>query len=68
MDNSKEAAMRDWTPTERELPPDGVVVQTMDSGGHVQDLRRKGNLFWFPDGSMYVYYVPKFWKPKDSHD
>lgn len=54
--------MPDWTPTERELPPDGVVVDAMDSAGHVQPLRRRGNLFWFPDGSMYVYFVPKFWK------
>jgi len=59
---------QNWTPTERELPPDGEVVETMDSGGNEQDLRRQGNLFWFPDGSMYVYYVPKFWKLKANHE
>lgn len=56
----------DWNPIHPEdrstLPPDGEVVETMDSGGHVQKLVRKGNLFWFPDMSMYVYYCPKFWK------
>lgn len=57
--------MKDWTPTEQRLPPDMTVVETMDSGGNVQDLMRRGNLFWFPDGSMYVYYVPKFWKLKE---
>ena len=58
--------MADWTPIDTQdratLPPDGVVVDTMDSGGHVQPLVRRGNLFWFPDMSMYVYYVPKFWQ------
>ena len=57
---------RDWTLTERELPPDGQVVHTMDSGGHVHDLQRKGSLWWFADRSMYVYYVPKFWKRHDE--
>lgn len=47
------------------MPPDGQVVDTMDSGGHVQSLRRNGNLWWFPDGSMYVYYVPKFWRERE---
>lgn len=56
---------RDWTPTERELPPENVVVNTMDSGGHVQKLIRRGNLWWVEDLSMYVYYVPKFWQEVD---
>lgn len=60
----------DWTEINKEnrstLPPDGVVVETMDGGGHVQQLARKGNLFWFPDMSMYVYYVPKRWKFPDG--
>jgi hypothetical protein len=24
-------------------------------------------LFWFPDGSMYVYYTPTHWKPIVGH-
>ncbi len=56
---------RDWIPTtEQSLPPERLVVETMDSGGHVQDLYYDKGLFWFADGSMYVYYVPKFWKVK----
>lgn len=51
----------DWTPTERELPPVGVEVLTMDSGGHVQSLVFEHGLWFFPDRSMYVYYTPKFW-------
>lgn len=26
-----------------------------------QKLIRKGNLWWFTDMSMYVYYVPTHW-------
>lgn len=52
----------DWIPTDGELPPDGEVVNAMDSGGHVQKLKRRGRLWWFPDDSMYVYFTPKFWR------
>jgi len=59
-------ANQDWNPIvvddRSTWPPDGEVVSTMDSGGHVQPLMRKGTLFWFPDMSMYVYYAPKFWQ------
>jgi hypothetical protein len=56
----------DWTEIDHvnkgTWPPEGVEVSTMDSGGHVQSLTRKGNMFWFPDMTMYVYYCPKRWK------
>ena len=46
--------------------PDYVVVETKidDSDGerNVQNLIRKGNLWWTPDGSMYVYYRPTHWR------
>jgi hypothetical protein len=51
-----------WTRTDQLLPPENEVVETMDSGGNVQQLRRVKKLFWVPDMSMYVYYCPKFWK------
>lgn len=54
--------MSDWTPTDRKPPPNSVEVDTMDSGGHVQRLVREGNLYWFADKSMYVYYAPKLWR------
>lgn len=54
--------MQHWTPTAQERPPEGVVIDAMDSGGHVQKLKRQGNLYFFADMSMYVYYVPTFWK------
>ena len=53
---------KDWVPTTRQLPPEGQVVWVMDSGGHTQKLVYENNLWWFPDRSMCVYFVPKFWK------
>ena len=44
------------------LMPQNIPLETIDSGGNVQKLIRKGNMFWFPDMSMYVYYVPKGWR------
>jgi hypothetical protein len=55
----------DWTRTDSRLPKDGELVQTMDSGGHVQPLRRRGRLWFFADNSMYVYYTPTMWKPME---
>jgi len=55
---------RDWNLTEKDLPPEGKVVEAMDSGGHVQDLVYASRLWWFPDRSMYVYFTPMFWKAK----
>lgn len=56
---------RDWRPTD--TAPEGVVVMTKihDNAGerNVQPLKRVGNLWFFPDGSMYVYYVPTHWRP-----
>lgn len=57
----------DWTKTADQLPHDGLVVGTMIHGPgevphNVQPLMRRGNLWFFPDGSMYVYYTPTHWK------
>ena len=55
--------MAEWTPPSVSLPPESVEVRAMDSGGHVQTLVYANGLWWFPDRSMYVYYVPTFWQP-----
>lgn len=55
-------ANEDWIATDRAVPPNGIVVKTMDSSGRVQELKRDGRLWFFPDSSMYVYYTPTFWK------
>jgi hypothetical protein len=47
--------------------PENVVVRTKidDRRGvrNVQNLKRSGMLWWFPDGAMYVYYTPTHWAP-----
>lgn len=46
--------------------PNKKVVMTMISDIHgmrnQQELKRDGNLWWTPDGSMYVYYQPTHWR------
>ena len=58
--------MNDWISTTNELPPDGDEVNTKidDANGirNEQALVRQGNLWFFPDRSMYVYYAPTHWR------
>jgi hypothetical protein len=57
---------REWKATKDVRPAEGVVVETMiaDELGvrNVANLKRSGNLWFFPDGSMYVYYTPTHWR------
>ena len=57
--------MSDWISVEDRLPEDGVVVSSKidDKRGirNEQSLVRQGGLWFFPDMSMYVYYVPTHW-------
>ena len=55
-----------WSPAH--LAPEGVVVRTkIDDANGVRnegELKRRGRLWFLPDGSMYVYYTPThFWEP-----
>lgn len=56
---------RYWYRTSEDLPPEGVVVDTMisDIGGkrHKQRLKRQGKMWLVEDGSIYVYYTPTHW-------
>lgn len=53
----------EWTNTYHQLPPEGVEVETDNAGRcHKQTLVRKGQLWFLPDMSMYVYYTPTFWR------
>lgn len=56
------AAESKWIRTADELPPERVVLRMSDSGGNVQRLQRVGNLYWFDDMSMYVYFTPVSWE------
>lgn len=59
--------MDGWTVCADRLPDDGVVVMTKiyDAKGerNEQKLKRRGNLWFFPDDTMYVYYTPTHWRP-----
>jgi hypothetical protein len=58
-----------WIKCSERMPDRGVVVMTKidDSNGqrNEQSLKRhtQGRLWFYPDGSMYVYYEPTHWKP-----
>lgn len=56
-----------WEPIAVNAPDDGEVVRTaiIDTRGLRNDapLKRTGNLWFLPDGSMYVYYTPTHWMP-----
>lgn len=58
-----------WNQTNTTLPENGVIVDTKidDENGvrNEQPLKRQNNLWFFPDGSMYVYYTPTHWKLKN---
>lgn len=53
-----------WQPIN--TAPENEIVDTKidDEYGerNVQKMKRMGNLWWFPDGGMYVYYTPTHWK------
>lgn len=60
--------MNEWNIVEQILPPNHLVVETKidDESGlrNQQELKRQNNLWFFPDGSMYVYYTPTHWREK----
>jgi hypothetical protein len=56
---------QDWQPAVT-APEDVPVMTKIDDGSgvrNVQPLKRRGRLWWFADGEMYVYYAPTHWKP-----
>lgn len=52
--------------TRYDLPPDSLVVWTKIHDEHgarnEQKLKRMGNLWFVPDGSVYVHYTPTHWR------
>ncbi len=53
-----------WIPLSRSLPPEGVEVHTKIDEGCPRNettLKRRGNLWFLPDESIYVYYTPTHW-------
>lgn len=62
--------MSEWNWEKIDSAPEGEVVETMisDIGGerNKQPLKRQGRLWFFPDGSMYVYYTPTHWRASNQ--
>ena len=67
MSEAQTSDERSWNWVFNHLPADGEVVETKihDAKGcrNEQRLKRQGRLWWFEDGSMYVYYTPTHWRP-----
>lgn len=57
---------KEWINVSDQLPGNQIVVDTKidDEKGLRNEcqLKRRNNLWFFPDGSMYVYYTPTHWK------
>ena len=55
-----------WIFINLQLPPQNVVVEMKVDDKHgkrqIQKLKRISNLWWLPDGTMYVYYTPTHWR------
>lgn len=66
MSKSADLPVATWNSVSRELPPDGVIVDTKiddhEGARNHQTLKRRGGLWFVPDGSMYVYYTPTHWR------
>lgn len=60
-----------WRQLKHALPVEGVEVMTIihDENGTRNEgsLIRRGNLWFFPDMSMYVYYTPTHWRYMEGH-
>lgn len=59
------AAVPAWR-TDISAAPEDTIVDTKIDDEHgcrnMQPLRRRGSLWWTPDGVMYVYYRPTHWR------
>lgn len=52
-----------WQPISLAPAEETVWTKIHDDDGerNIAQLKRQGNLWFFPDGSMYVYYTPTHW-------
>jgi hypothetical protein len=56
--------MNKWNETSQVKPEMHELVETLcyHDSPYVQKLIYRGSLWFLPDGSMYVYYTPVFWR------
>ena len=61
-----------WKTTDTAPEREVVLTKIDDERGvrNIQSLKRIGNLWFFPDGGMYVYYRPTHWatEPRKADD
>jgi len=55
----------EWYNVNDEEPFEGSLVEVVTPGDNVKDLKYSGGLWWLPDMSIYVYFVPVKWRYKD---
>ena len=57
--------MSRWQPSDTAPEDTPVLTKIDDEKGarNEQPLKRRGRLWWFADGEMYVYYTPTHWMP-----
>ncbi len=48
------------------LPEEGRLLECTTDKGNVVELIRRGNLFYVPNQTMYVYYSPVMWRYKEQ--
>jgi len=57
----------EWKTVQFDIAPEDEPVMTKIDDEHgvrnEQPMKRRGRLWWFTDGSMYVYYTPTHWRP-----
>lgn len=51
-----------WNQTKHHLPPENEVVKVITESGDEYELVYSSGLWFLPDKSMYVYFVPVYWK------
>ena len=52
----------EWIHIKNRLPPENTILETISEGGEKAELILADGLWWLKDRSMYVYYVPRFWR------
>ena len=64
-DNPRSTDMSEqgWTRALDQEAPEGEEVETLSANGLQQTLKRQGRFWFTPDGKMYVYYTPEYWRP-----
>jgi hypothetical protein len=53
----------DWTPITVRMPPEGVIVDTVSSGGRLLRVKWEGRVWRLPGGAHHPCFTPEYWRP-----